>query len=85
MLPVLAAAILSLGVGGSAVLGFLWPIVRIGTSMDLAYVVTEPVSEGTVFNIPLFILGAGPSLLASVVLFAASSIIDELRKSRSAR
>jgi hypothetical protein len=47
--------------------------------MELTYVVTEPGAAGSVFNVPLFMLGAGPSLVASAVLLSAGSIVDELR------
>jgi hypothetical protein len=34
------------------------------------------------FDWLIFLLGAGPSLVAAAVLFAAATIVDELRKSR---
>jgi hypothetical protein len=54
------------GIGGSALLATWWP----------------PDDVSNDFAWPLFLFGAGPSLVAAAVLFAAATIVDELRKSR---
>lgn len=79
----LASLVFVVGVGGSAVLAFWWPLIRFDDTMDLNVVVTELAADDSVFNFPLFMLGAGPSLVATAVLLAASNVIDELRRLRA--
>jgi hypothetical protein len=54
------------GIGASALLAEWWP----------------PGDPSDQLQWPLFLFGAGPSLVAAAVLFAAAAIVDELRKSR---
>src|SRR5262245_55738529 len=54
------------GVAASALLAAWWP----------------PDDAPNEFDWFMFLFGAGPSLVAAAVLFAAAAIVDELRKSR---
>jgi hypothetical protein len=83
LLPFLSIAVLFAGVGGSAVAGWLWPLDSSGNEISLFYVVLDPGAPGAVFNLPLFMLGAGPSLVASAALGGAASIVEELRRRRA--
>ena len=83
LLRFLSIAVLLAGVGGSAVAGWWWPLDSSGNQINLVYVVLEPGAPGAVFNLPLFMLGAGPSLVASAVLGGAASIVEELRRGRA--
>ena len=85
VLPFLAMFVFVVGVGGSAVLGFWWPIMRFDSMMDLDSVVTEPMADDSVFNVPLFMIGAGPSMITAAVLYVGGSVIDELRKARASQ
>ena len=82
ILPFLSMFIFVVGVTGSAILGFCWPIMRFDSMMDLNSVVTKPMADDSVFNVPLFMIGAGPSMMTAAVLYVGGSIIDELRTAR---
>jgi hypothetical protein len=85
VLPFLAALVFVFGVAGSVLLGFCWPIMRFDSMMDLNSVVTKPMADDTVFNVPLFMIGAGPSMITAAVLYVGGSIIDELRRTRASQ
>ena len=84
VLPLLGLVVLMGGVGSSALLAVVWPLQRFEDEISLIAVGANRGVEGAQFNWPLFLLGAGPSLIGSTVLFAASAIVNELRKTRFA-
>ena len=81
-LPALATSVLLGGCALSALLADLWPLHDDGESILLVAVGKDMDEPGAVFNWPLFILGAGPSIIAAAVLYAAGAVVDELRKAR---
>jgi multisubunit Na+/H+ antiporter MnhB subunit len=85
LLPALGALLLTSGCVLSALLAFIWPLSRDGNSVVLSFVEIGETGDGTVFNVPLFLLGAMPSIIGGCILIAAGSIVDELRRVRASQ
>jgi hypothetical protein len=85
VLPFLAVVVLVGGVVLSAVLAFMWPLQRVEDEISLLALGTDIDAPEAMFNWPLFILGAGPSIVTAAVLYAAGAIVEELRLARLER
>ncbi|MFT6290577.1 MAG: hypothetical protein ACJAR2_001168 [Ilumatobacter sp.] len=73
--PFLSIAVLFAGVEGSAVAAWWWPLDSSGNEISRFSEVLDPGAPRAVFDLPLFMLGAGPSLVASESLGGAASMV----------